>query len=103
MDIAETFELIDSVSEYDLKKIGFKNGIYKCFIYKDILQFIIDVEINKEDGNSWAYQIYNADTQSIYAAYYNREYGSYEHIKEIDKSINKVMNKLVKAQIFKKR
>lgn len=102
MDIAEKFELIDSVSEYDLKKIGFKNGIYKCFIYKDILQFIIDVEINKEDGNSWEYHIYNADTQSIYAGYYNRDYGIDAHLKEIDQTVNKVMNKLVKAKIFKK-
>lgn len=102
MDITEAFELVDNISECDLKKNGFRNGTYKCFVYKDILQLIIDVEINKDDDNYWGYQIHNVDTQSIYAGYYNRDYGIDAHLKEIDQTVNKVMNKLVKAKIFKK-
>ena len=49
MDITEAFELVDDISEYDLKKNGFRNGTYKCFVYKDIIQLIIDVEINKDE------------------------------------------------------
>ena len=40
MDITEAFELVDDISEYDLKKNGFRDGTYKCFVYKDMLQLL---------------------------------------------------------------
>lgn len=82
-------------------KHGFyRNGIFKTFVYKDIIQLIIQVDL---DEKWWGYQVYNVDTQSLYAPYYDRDCGKHLEVDEIDRNIKKVMKKLVKENIFKEK
>lgn len=98
-DLTETYYLQGFQSDNLPIKHGFhRNGIFKVFVYKDIIQFIINVDI---DENWWGYQVYNVDTQSLYAPYYVRDCGKNLTVIEIDEEIEKVMKKLVKAKIFK--
>ena len=50
MDITEKCRLNKNVTEKILSKNGFdKGGAYRCFVYKNIIQLIIRVDI----GGSW--------------------------------------------------
>lgn len=101
MDIIEKYKLNKNVTEKILSKNGFdKNGTFKCFIYKNIIQLIIRVDIEEK---WWDYLVYNVDTKSIYNQYYDRKYGKNSVVKKIDHKVKKIMNELVKAEILYKQ
>lgn len=101
MDIIDKYKLNKNVTEKILSKNGFdKSGTYKCFVYKNIIQLIVRVDIEE---NWWDYQIYNVDTKSIYNQYYDRKYGKNSVVKEIDHKVKKSISELVKANILYKQ
>lgn len=101
MDIIEKYRLNKGVTDKILLKNGFdKNGTYRYFVYKNIIQLIIRVNIEE---NWWDYQIYNVNAKSIYNQFYDRKYGKNEMVKEIDHKIKKIINELVKSNILYKQ
>lgn len=101
MNIIEKYRLNKGVTDKILLKNGFdKNGTYRCFVYKNIIQLIIRVNIEE---NWWDYQIYNVDAKSIYNQYYDRKYGKNLVVKEIDHKVHKIISELVKSNILYKQ
>ena len=101
MDIIEKYKLNKNVTEKILSKNGFdKSGTYKCFVYKNIIQLIVRVDIEEK---WWDYLVYNIDTKSIYNQFYDRKYGKNEMVKEIDHKVKKIINELVKSNILYKQ
>lgn len=101
MDIIEKYKLNKGVTEKILSKNGFdKSGIYKCFVYKNIIQLIVRVDIEEK---WWDYQIYNVDAKSIYNQYYDRKDGKNLVVKEIDHKVHKIISELVKSNILYKQ
>ena len=101
MDIIDKYKLNKNVTEKILSKNGFdKNGTYKCFVYKNIIQLIVRVDIEEK---WWDYLVYNVDTKSIYNQFYDRKYGKNEMVKEIDHKVKKIINELVKSNILFKQ
>lgn len=101
MNLYRKYALKKDVTEDQLKKYGFYNGkSYHEYIYKDILQLIIIIDV---ETHEWWYQVYNTSTDTFYPAYYNRTYGVDLMILEVDDNIEKIMKKLVKANIFKNK
>ena len=89
------------MTENQLIKYGFHNGKnYHEYIYKDILQLIIIIDV---ETHKWWYQVYNTSTDTFYPAYYNRTYGVDLMFVEVVDNIEKIMKKLVRANIFKKK
>lgn len=101
MDITDKYKLNKNVTEKILIKNGFdKSGTYRGFVYKNIIQLIIRVDI---EDNWWDYLVYNVDTKSIYNQYYDRKYGKNSVVKEIDHKVKKIISELVKAEILYKQ
>lgn len=97
-DITEKYKLKKDVTEQTLLKNGFnKSGIFKCFVYKDIVQFIIRIDIEE---NWWGYQVYDIDTNTFYAPYYDRDCGKHLEVEEMDKRIALVLDLMVKNNIL---
>ena len=101
MNLYKKYTLRKDLTENQLIKYGFHNGKnYHEYIYKDILQLIIIIDV---ETHEWWYQVYNTSTDTFYPAYYNRTYGVDLMILEVDDNIEKIMKKLVRANIFKKK
>lgn len=97
-EIINKYELHKDVNDELLRKNGFnRNGTYRCYVYKNIIQLIIKIDI---DEQCWDYQIYNVDTQLIYPPYYNRDSGKHLEVEEIDSKVDKVIKEFVKAKIL---
>lgn len=95
------YEVNKNLNDSDLIKNGFKNNIFKCFVYKDMVQLII--KINTKNF-SWDYLIFDIDSNSIYKPYYdncNRENQRSEVVIEIDKKVDFIMNKMIETGILK--
>lgn len=101
MNLYQKYALRKDLTEDKLAKYGFHNGkSYREYIYKDILQFVIVIDL---ENYEWWYQVCNTSTNTFYPAYYNRTYGVDLMIREVDDNIEKIMKKLVKANILKNK
>ena len=99
-EIINKYGLHKNVNDELLRKNGFnRNGTFKCYVYKNIIQLIIKIDI---DEQWWDYQIYNVDTQLIYPPYYNRDGGRHLEVEEIDSKVDKIINEFVKVKILQK-
>lgn len=97
---ADKYSLNENITEKTLNKNGFKNGTFKCYVYKNIIQLIIRIDT---ENDWWDYQIYNVDIHSIYPPYYDRSCGKHLEVEEIDDKVDKIINELVKAKILIKQ
>lgn len=93
----DDYKVNKNVNTELLNKNGFRYGTFKCYIYKDIIQLIIHIDV---ENKAWEYQVYDVDHDSLYISYYNREYGKSDVVKAIDKKIKKVMKKMEKQNII---
>ena len=93
------YKLNPDITESQLKNIGFRHNRYRCWLYKDIIQLIIDVNLSEK----WfTYQIWDTDLNMQYPPYYYREYGNGNNSvgKTIDKKINRIFIGFEKSNIF---
>lgn len=83
----------------EISKYGFRNEIRHIWLYKDLIQLIIMIDSEKL---KWEYQVLDICNKSLYAAYYNREYGRNKLVEKIDKQVQNIMNEMVKNKILTK-
>lgn len=95
----DDYRLSKNVSTELLNRNGFQYGTFKCFIYKDIIQLIIHIDI---ENRIWEYQVYDVDHGSLYISYYNSEFGVSDVVKTIDKKISKIMKEFENQKIIVK-
>ena len=95
----DRYEVCPNINEKILREEGFKHGTYRCYIYKQSVQLAVYIDI---EDNWWSYQIYNADSDSLYAPYYNRAYGLNDVVVKIDDEVKKILNEMVKKNILRK-
>ena len=50
----ERYKLSKNLTALKLRKNGFKNGTYRCNVYKDMFYFLMVID---EDNNDWSYQV----------------------------------------------
>lgn len=96
MPTIEKYELRKEVTEKVLRENGFRNNTFKCWIYKNIIQLIINVDIEEK---TWNYDIYDTDANSSYIHFYNRGNKNLV-VEEIDKKLEVIMNEFVRSKIF---
>lgn len=100
IQIMESYEVNKKATEDILKNNGFnRNGIFKCFVYKDILQLIVKVDV---ENLWWDYQVFNTNAQLIYPPYYNKDSGVHREVEEVEIKIKEIIKHLLKAKILKK-
>lgn len=96
MTVAD-YKVNKNIDENKLNKNGFKYGTFRRFVYKNIIQFVIHIDLENMD---WDFQVCDVNHNSYYMAYYNRQYGKNEIINIIDKQIEKIINELEKNKIL---
>ena len=97
MDPSIKYKLNPDITESQLKNIGFRHNRYKCWLYKDIIQLIIDIDI---PNKWWGYQIWDTDLNMQYTPYYLRDYGINNVVKTIDRKINSIFKEFEKEQLL---
>lgn len=97
--IKEKYKLNNNITEDDLKNAGFRNGVYRSNLYKDMILFLITIDLNDK---WWTYQVCNADANTLYVHYYNRMAGENELVNRLDKKIKGIFNNMAKQGIFNK-
>ena len=96
--ITTDYRVNKEINEAILKSNGFNRySTYKCYIYKDLIQFVIHVNIEEKD---WDYQVIDVCNESLYTPYYDREFGKNSIICELDKKIENIINEMIKSKIF---
>lgn len=100
MNLEEKYIVNKHATEDILSENGFRHGVFKCFVYKDIIQLIVRVDLEEQ---WWGYQVYNLKALCTYHPYYDRGYGKHLELEEIDRKVNKIMRELEKAKILKKK
>lgn len=100
LKLQDKYKVNKSVTESILKTNGFKNGVHKCYIYKDIIMLFVTIDTNKF---LWDYQVHDVNNDTPYAQYYDREYGKNTLIKELDKKIIGIFDEMVKSKILTKK
>ena len=96
--ITTDYRVNKEINETILKSNGFNRySTYKCYIYKDLIQFVIHINIEEKD---WDYQVIDVCNESLYTPYYDREFGKNSIICELDKKIEKIINEMIKSKIF---
>lgn len=99
MELAEKYKLNPNVTENLLRVEGFRRGIFKCDIYKNIVQLIVHIDIEEQ---WWSYQVCNMDSDSLYVPYYDRRYGGRNLIiEEIDEKMRVIFEEMKDKGIFK--
>ena len=81
----------------DLQKFGFRNGLLRQHIYKNLIDIVLKIDL---DNETWYYQIVDNDTNGLYVNYYNREYGNNELVDQLDKEVEKFFNKIRRNKIL---
>ena len=75
--ITTDYRVNKEINETILKSNGFNRySTYKCYIYKDLIQFVIHINIEEKD---WDYQVIDVCNESLYTPYYDREFGKNEY------------------------
>ena len=64
----EKYKLSKNFTALKLRKNGFRNGTYRCNVYKDMFYFLMVIDV---DNHDWSYQVVDKDN-NIYAQYYDR-------------------------------
>lgn len=100
MNCSDKYKLNKNIASETLYKNDFRNGVFKRYIYKNIIQLIIGVDVNEND---WYYQVYDVDHDTLFSQYYDREYGKNDVVKELDKKVDKIFKEMVKKNILVKR
>ena len=94
------YKLRKGLTEKQLANNGFRGGKFRCWIYKNLIQLQIEVDL---EDSWWTYRICDANTDRLYSSYYDREYGVNRVVEEIDKTFEKIMDEMITAKIFYKR
>lgn len=92
---SENFLLNPEVTESQLKNAGFRSNVFRCFVYKNMIQFEMEIDM---DEKTWSYSI--NDANGVYAPYYNREYGKNMVADELDKKVKKIIREMQRANIL---
>ena len=96
--ITTDYRVNKEINETILKSNGFNRySTYNCYIYKDLIQFVIHINIEEKD---WDYQVIDVCNESLYTPYYDREFGKNSIICELDKKIENIINEMIKSKIF---
>ena len=96
--ITTDYRVNKEIDETILKSNGFNRySTYKCYIYKDLIQFVIHINIEEKDCD---YQVIDVCNESLYTPYYDREFGKNSIICELDKKIENIINEMIKSKIF---
>ena len=96
--ITTDYRVNKEINETILKSNGFNRySTYKCYIYKDLIQFVIHINIEEKD---WDYQVIDVCNESLYTPYYDREFGKNSIMCELDKKIENIINEMIKSKIF---
>ena len=96
--ITTDYRVNKKINETILKSNGFNRySTYKCYIYKDLIQLVIHINIEEKD---WDYQVIDVCNESLYTPYYDREFGKNSIICELDKKIENIINEMIKSKIF---
>ena len=96
--ITTDYRVNKEIDETILKSNGFNRySTYTCYIYKDLIQFVIHINIEEKD---WDYQVIDVCNESLYTPYYDREFGKNSIICELDKKIENIINEMIKSKIF---
>lgn len=94
---SENYLLNPDVTESQLKNAGFRNNVFRCFIYKNMIQFVMEVDL---DEKSWSYSVNDSNTDDSYPQYYNRGYGKNLVIEELDTKVKKIIREMQKSKIL---
>lgn len=100
MYIHEIYSLNKNISDEKLKENGFKNGTYKCFIFKDIIQLIVKIDIAEK---WWDFHVYDVNNHISYRQFYDRKYGTNDIIKKLDNKIKAIFDEMTKQNILSKK
>ena len=95
--ITTDYRVNKEINEAMLKVNNYRYSTYKCYIYKDFIQFVIHINIEEKD---WDYQVIDVCNESLYTPYYDREFGKNNIICELDKKIENIINEMIKSKIF---
>ncbi|MCM1232292.1 MAG: hypothetical protein NC489_19390 [Ruminococcus flavefaciens] len=88
------FRYSSYMSNYDDEIYTYK---FPLITYKATTTIECEIAVSTTTGIA-NINVYNSGTKDLYAPYYNREFGTYEIIKSIDKKID---NKLIELGITK--
>lgn len=98
--LKEKYKLNKNITEQLLKENGFRNGVYREYLYKDLIVLFITIDIKE---NWWTYQVCNTDKNfTLYIPYYNRYTGVNSIVENIDKKLNILFRRLEKQNVFTK-
>lgn len=96
----DSYYVNNNLTEQLLTGNGFKNGVFKCYVYKNILQLVVNIN---SDNKKWGYSIIDTDTNTYYSPYYNREYGNNMIVTEVDEKVDKILREMLKVGVFWER
>lgn len=81
----------------EISKYGFYDGVRRIWLYKNIIQLVIIID---SERFQWEYQVRDVCNHSLYAGYYNYEYGRNELVEKINKQVQKIVSEMVKNKIL---
>lgn len=90
-------KLCTNLSKTTLEKLGFKKGVYRKHIYKNIIQFELGINL---DEREWYFQVLDNNTGGMYIPYYNRIFGKNEVVESLDKEVDKIFSKMKRNKVF---
>lgn len=91
------YKVNKEINETMLRTKGYRYGTYRCYIYKNLIQFVIHINIEEK---KWDFQVIDTDYNSLYIPYYDREYGKNKIVKELDKKIESIIKEMVEEKIL---
>ena len=98
MNIKRKYKLNKSVTENKLLKNGFSyNHTYQCFLYKDLIKLLLNIDIEER---WWNYKIIDVSTNELYSPYYNREFGNSDVIELVDIKLEQILKEMVRNKIL---
>lgn len=97
MNMIEKYRLNPKVTDKQLNEFGFKQGRFKSYVYKKMLQLVIYIDT---DDNWWTYQVHDVNVGTLYVPYYNKRYGKNELIEKIDKKIKNTIDQMLEKNIL---
>ena len=98
ISLYDKYALKKNITERKLRAAGFINHKYRCYLFKDIIE--LQLYIQPEKNMMWMYEIVDDDYDEVYKAYYDRELGRNEVVKEVDRKLDKVFKTFIKYEIF---
>lgn len=98
MSINKKYKLNKYVTTNRLLKNGFSiNNTYQCFVYKDLIKLVLNIDI---DEKWWNYKIIDISTNELYSPYYNREFGNSDVVELIDIKLEQILKEMVRNKIL---